>query len=56
MAYFKWNDSKIWNIFLFALPTRWEYPPFSAELGVGVFPPPLRKPCVIYENFTTKIV
>ena len=31
MAYFNCNDKKIWNIFLFSLPTRGGNPPRGAE-------------------------
>ena len=33
MAYLNWNDSKIWNILSFSLPTRGGIPPCGAERG-----------------------
>ena len=39
MAYFSWNNSKIWNIFLFSLPTRGDIPP----------PPPPPGPTLTYK-------
>ena len=35
MTYFNWNDSKIWNIFLFSLPTRGDTPVVLSEGGGG---------------------
>ena len=38
MAYFNWNDSKIWNIFSFSLPTRGDIPPVVLRGGSGIPP------------------
>ena len=40
MAYFNWNVSKIWKIFLFFLPTRGYLPPPPLVLSGGSGPPP----------------
>ena len=38
MVYFYWNDSKIWNIFLFSSPTRGDIPPLVLSKGVRTPP------------------
>ena len=35
MAYFNWNDSKIWDIFLFSLPTGGDIPSLVLSGGRG---------------------
>ena len=46
MTYFNWNDSKIWNIFLFSLPTRGDTPVVLSEGGgEGGQTSPLAEPC-----------
>ena len=53
MAYFNWNV-KVWEIFLFSLPTRGDIPTFGAEWGgLNPFgpPPPPRKPWYGTSNY-----